>query len=35
VRLGHKSERGISWRKSFNAAAPVLDGFTREKEFQL
>ena len=35
VRLGYKSERGISWRKSFNAAAPVLDGFTRAKEFQL
>ena len=33
--LGYKSERGISWRKSFNAAAPVLDGFTRAKEFQL
>ena len=34
-RIACKSERGISWRKSFNAAAPVLDGFTRAKEFQL
>jgi protein-L-isoaspartate(D-aspartate) O-methyltransferase len=35
VRLGYKSDHGISWRKSFNAAAPLLNGFTRAKEFQL
>jgi protein-L-isoaspartate(D-aspartate) O-methyltransferase len=35
VRIGHKSESGISWRVDFNAGAPVLRGFGREKAFQL
>lgn len=35
VRLGYKREDGISWRKMFNAGAPVLAGFARERAFQL
>ncbi len=35
VRIGHKSESGISWRVDFNAGAPVLRGFGREIAFQL
>jgi len=35
VRLGVKSTAGIAWRTLFDATAPVLQGFTREAEFQL
>lgn len=35
VRIGYKRGEEVSWRMSFNAAAPVLDGFEREAEFQL
>jgi len=35
VRIGYKSEHGVSWRADFNAGAPVLRGFVREKAFQL
>ncbi len=35
VRIGYKDEHGISWRADFNAGAPVLKGFAREKAFQL
>jgi protein-L-isoaspartate(D-aspartate) O-methyltransferase len=35
VRIGHKRGDDISWRTSFNAAAPVLEGFSREATFQL
>lgn len=34
VRIGHKHGGKISWRMSFNAAAPVLDGFQKENAFQ-
>ncbi len=34
VRLGYKNESGISWRMAFNAGAPILTGFVREKVFQ-
>lgn len=35
VRLGLKSGSEIAWRSIFNAGAPVLPGFAREREFQL
>lgn len=35
VRIGHKRDNHISWRMSFNAGAPVLDGFQRQNAFQL
>ncbi|UZD91477.1 protein-L-isoaspartate O-methyltransferase family protein [Cognatishimia activa] len=35
VRLGQKSEAGVTWRSIFNAGAPVLPGFERERAFQL
>lgn len=34
VRLGYKREDGVSWRMSFNAGAPILNGFERKKAFQ-
>ena len=34
VRIGHKHGDHISWRMSFNAGAPVLDGFQRRDAFQ-
>lgn len=33
--IGFKSEGGISWRPVFNAAAPVLDGFRKARQFVL
>ena len=35
VRVGHKRGDQVSWRMAFNAAAPVLNGFTRDVAFQL
>ncbi|MBD3662788.1 protein-L-isoaspartate O-methyltransferase family protein [Sulfitobacter aestuariivivens] len=35
VRIGHKQGDQITWRRAFNASAPVLDGFDRQPEFQL
>lgn len=35
VRLGYKRGDDVSWRVSFNASAPILDGFQREAAFQL
>ena len=35
VRIGHRTPEGMSWRSMFNAAAPVLPGFARKREFQL
>ena len=35
VRIGHKINGEMSWRFSFNAAAPVLAGFEHEKAFSL
>ncbi|MCC5999272.1 MAG: protein-L-isoaspartate O-methyltransferase [Pararhodobacter sp.] len=33
VRLGVKRDDAIHWRDLFNAAAPVLDGFTQRRSF--
>lgn len=35
VRIGRKTGDGLVWRFAFNAAAPVLPGFARSREFQL
>ena len=35
VRVGRKRGADISWRMSFNASAPVLDGFERKAAFHL
>jgi protein-L-isoaspartate(D-aspartate) O-methyltransferase len=35
ARIGHKSAGGMTWRFAFNAAAPVLAGFTAARAFQL
>lgn len=35
VRIGRKQNEKISWRMAFNAGAPVLPGFQREKAFEL
>lgn len=35
VRIGRKIDGAVSWRDAFNAAAPVLPDFRREKEFAL
>ncbi|GGE09540.1 protein-L-isoaspartate(D-aspartate) O-methyltransferase [Gemmobacter megaterium] len=35
VRIGTKSGDGIVWRDAFNAAAPVLPGFGRKRQFAL
>lgn len=35
VRIGHKSDGLISWRFSFNAAAPIIPGFEKKAEFAL
>lgn len=35
VRIGRKIDGIMAWRDAFNAAAPVLPGFTRAKEFVL
>ncbi len=34
VRVGYKSDSGVSWRTIFNAGAPVLKGFAKEAAFQ-
>lgn len=34
VRIGRKNGGSLTWRMSFNAAAPVLDGFAAERAFQ-
>lgn len=34
VRLGVKSERGVAWRRAFDASAPVLPGFAAVKAFE-
>ncbi len=34
-RIGWKNGQSIDWRDAFNAVAPVLPGFVREREFQL
>ena len=35
VKIGFKSEGRVSWRPSFNATAPVLDGFRKARGFTL
>lgn len=35
VRIGYKVDGAVSWRFSFNAGAPVLDGFERAEAFAL
>ena len=35
VRIGHKIDGAVNWRFAFNAAAPVLPGFARERSFSL
>jgi len=33
VRIGHKIEGAVNWRMEFNAAAPVLPGFSPAPSF--
>lgn len=35
VRIAHKLDGKLNWRMAFNAGAPVLAGFGRERSFQL
>ena len=35
ARVGYKDGQGVSWRFAFNAAAPVLPGFEKRREFAL
>lgn len=35
ARIGHMLDGRMTWRYAFNAAAPVLDGFTKKPEFSL
>ena len=35
VKIGHKLKGKINWRFAFNAAAPVLTGFERQRAFTL
>ena len=35
VRIGHNLNGRVSWRYAFNAHAPLLDGFSRERGFSL
>jgi protein-L-isoaspartate(D-aspartate) O-methyltransferase len=35
VRVGWKRDGQLAWRDAFNAAAPVLPGFERQREFTL
>lgn len=35
VRIGYRSVDGVGWRDTFHAAAPVLPGFARAREFSL
>lgn len=35
VRIGHKIDGAINWRFSFNASAPVLNGFEKNTAFAL
>lgn len=34
-RIGYNAEGGVAWRSVFNATAPILPGFAREREFVL
>jgi protein-L-isoaspartate(D-aspartate) O-methyltransferase len=35
ARIGYKSDKGVTWRPVFNAAAPVLPGFQKARGFTL
>ena len=35
VRIGYKLDGRINWRRSFNAGAPVLEGFEKHGAFKL
>jgi protein-L-isoaspartate(D-aspartate) O-methyltransferase len=35
VRIGYKIDGVVSWRQAFNAAAPILPGFSAPREFVL
>ena len=35
ARIGHKKDGALSWRRAFNATAPVMPGFAKEAAFQL
>jgi len=35
ARIGYKLNDKVSWRYSFNASVPILDGFLRQKDFVL
>ena len=35
VRIGYKTDGAVSWRRAFNAGAPVLPGFEKEHAFTL
>jgi len=35
VRIGYKRAGTMSWRFDFNAAAPVLPGFEKQRAFSL
>lgn len=35
VRIGHKRDGKVNWRFAFNASAPVLPGFAKERAFAL
>jgi protein-L-isoaspartate(D-aspartate) O-methyltransferase len=35
VRVGYKIDGAVSWRRAFNAGAPVLPGFEKENAFTL
>lgn len=35
ARIGFKAAQGVTWRDAFNAAAPVLPGFEKAREFSL
>lgn len=35
VRIGYKRDGQVTWRRAFNAGAPVMNGFKRENAFQL
>ena len=35
VRIGHKIDGEMNWRFAFNAGAPILEGFAKERAFAL
>ncbi|NCX55287.1 MAG: protein-L-isoaspartate O-methyltransferase, partial [Rhodobacterales bacterium] len=35
ARIGYKLNSNVTWRYSFNAAAPILEGFLKQRDFVL